>query len=99
MHDMTYPAAGMGQYPPSYERSYPGQHPSMGMPPSSMGGGYRVPIGHHDGGMGQWSGSPQHPGMATQQVCLFKVFALWCACMSQCLAVWWHLNSTWLLGT
>ena len=56
MQDMGYSGAGMGQYPPSYERSYHGQHPSMGMPPSSMGGGYRMPMAHHDGAMAQWSG-------------------------------------------
>ena len=79
LQEMSYSAAGMGQYPPSYERSYPGQHPSMGMPPSSMGGGYRVPpMGHHDGGMGQWSASTQHPPIATQQVC---------ACVRACVCV------------
>ena len=65
MQDMGYPG-GVGQYPSGYERTYSGQHPSMGMPPSSMGGGYRV--GQPDGGMGQWGGSPQHPGMGRQQV-------------------------------
>lgn len=83
MQDMGYSGAGMGQYPPSYERSYHGQHPSMGMPPSSMGGGYRMPIAHHDGAMAQWSGSAQHPPMATQQVCAHSLYCNVCECVEQ----------------